>query len=42
MGKKMRRSRRSTYQIHDVMLAVAFTAIGIAWVQAPPCHSADY
>ena len=30
----MRRSRRSTYQIHDVMLAVAFTAIGIAWVQA--------
>jgi hypothetical protein len=30
----MQRSRRSIYRLHDVMIAVAFTAIGLAWVQA--------
>lgn len=29
----MQRSRRSIYRLHDVMIAVAFTAIGLAWVQ---------
>ncbi len=30
----MPRSRRSIYRLHDVMIAVAFTAIALAWVQA--------
>lgn len=30
----MQRSRRSIYRLHDVMIAVAFTAIGLTWVQA--------
>jgi hypothetical protein len=30
----MPRSRRSIYRLHDVMIAVAFTAISLAWVQA--------
>ncbi len=29
----MQRSRRSIYRLHDVMIAVAFTAIGLTWVQ---------
>jgi hypothetical protein len=29
----MHRSRRSIYRLHDVMIAVAFTAIGLTWVQ---------
>jgi hypothetical protein len=30
----MKRSRRSVYRLHDVMIAVAFTAIGLVWVQS--------
>lgn len=30
----MRRSKRSIFRLHDVMLAVAMTAIGIVWVQS--------
>lgn len=30
----MPRSSRSIYRLHDVMIAVAFTAIGLAWVQS--------
>lgn len=30
----MRRSRHSLYRLHDVTLAVALTAIGLAWVRA--------
>jgi hypothetical protein len=29
----MQRSRRSIYRLHDVMIAVAFTAIGLTWVE---------
>ena len=29
----MARSSRSAYRLHDVILAVALTAIGLAWVR---------